>query len=90
MAGKDEPLLTLPTGHPEAAYVGPDLTGRDPEPTSDWSGDEADAHAELVKATEAEHKAAAEHEHAVATREAKDAEKEAKAEAKEAKAEAKS
>lgn len=68
----EEPKLTLPIGHPQAAYVSPDLSGTDG--TGTLPDDEQKAHDERNQAQEDEVAAAADHENKVATAEAKQAE----------------
>jgi len=71
MAGKttDEPKLTLPSGHPQAGYVSPDLSFTDgvglrpPE--------EQEVIDQLLEEAEADREAVIENEHRVATEEAK-------------------
>lgn len=54
----DEPLLTLPTGHPQAGYVSPDLSLRDgtgtlPAEEQEWHDDRNDARQAEVDAVAA-------------------------------------
>ena len=66
-----ERKLTLPTGHPQAGYVGTDPSFADGVET--FPEDEQKARDEAKKAWEDEVKAVADHEHEVATKEAKEA-----------------
>jgi len=73
---KGERKLTLPTGHPAAGYVSPDLSGIDGVET--LPEEEQKLHDERNDARDAEVEAVADAEHKVATEEAKaaaDAEK---------------
>ena len=86
---KEERKLTLPSGHPQAGYVSPDLSGMDGVGT--LPDEEQKIHDERDDAREAEVEAVAEHEDKVAREEIKareDAEKAAEKSA--AKAEPKS
>jgi uncharacterized protein YaiL (DUF2058 family) len=66
---KEERKLTLPTGHPQAGYVSPDLSGLDG--VGDLPEDEQKAHDERNKAQEEEAAAIAESEDKVAREEEK-------------------
>lgn len=62
-----EELLTLPVGHPEAGYVGPDLSFTDGVGT--LPPEEQEARDEAQAARDEEVEAVAQHEHEVATAE---------------------
>ena len=69
---KGERKLTLPTGHPAAGYVSPDLSGV--EGVETLPDEEQKLHDERNDARDAEVEAVADAEHKVATEEAKAAE----------------
>jgi len=79
---KGERKLTLPTGHPAAGYVSPDLSGV--EGVETLPDEEQKLHDERNDARDAEVEAVADAEHKVATEEAKAAEEAEKATEKEA------
>jgi hypothetical protein len=64
----EEQKLTLPAGHPQSAYVSPDLSFRDP-PDTVLPDEEAEILEEQQAAQEEEAQAAAEHEDKVAREE---------------------
>jgi hypothetical protein len=63
----EEKKLTLPVGHPEAGYVGPDLSFTDGVGT--LPKEEQDARDEQAALHEEEVQAVADHEHEIATKE---------------------
>jgi hypothetical protein len=67
-----EEKQSLPIGHPQAAYISPDLSLQDGVGT--LPDEEQEAHDEQVEAQQAEAEAAAEHEDKVAKAEAQEAE----------------
>ena len=82
-SAEEEPQRSLPAGHPQAGYVGPDLSLRDGagiQPEEDQQ-----AYEEQVQEREDQVAAVAENEHRVAIEEEKAAEKAAKEASKEQK-----